>query len=338
MPAPLVWFNKYLNNTYDVLALLRRHRRRGEFRILCTHPRPNYPGRRHADHFEREPDGLGDRAYVDYCLDVARRHKVTLFFPGRKRLAIVRAAGRFAELGTRVLAAGDAKTLSLLNHKARMHGTLAGDGYHLPEFAVVNDLAGFDAAWKRLRPRHQLLCYKPAVGVYGLGFKIVADAEPALSRLAAGDPDCITLDAARRALASKGRFPDLKVMQWLPGPEHSVDCLARDGELLRCVVRRKELGAQVIEDYPALVAIVRRLTARFRLSNLFNVQFRDANGEPHLLEINTRMSGGLPFACRAGLDLPLWAVRLALGTATPDDIPQPRSGIRVLQPQPVPST
>ena len=82
---------------------------------------------------------------------------------------------------------------------------------------------------------------------------------------------------------------------------------------------------------------MRRLTARFGCSNLFNVQFRDDRRQSYLLEINPRMSGGLPFACRSGLVLPYWAIRLALGTARPEDIPQPRTGIRVPQPQPMSS-
>jgi hypothetical protein len=52
-----------------------------------------------------------------------------------------------------------------------------------------------------------------------------------------------------------------------------------------------------------------------------------------LLEINPRMSGGLPFACQSGLVLPLWAIRLALGTASPADVPTPRLGVWVPQPE-----
>ena len=40
MPAPVVWFNKYLGNTGAVVRRVRRERRPGEFRVLVTHPRP----------------------------------------------------------------------------------------------------------------------------------------------------------------------------------------------------------------------------------------------------------------------------------------------------------
>jgi biotin carboxylase len=102
-------------------------------------------------------------------------------------------------------------------------------------------------------------------------------------------------------------------------------------------VRRKEEAGQVVERNLALVAVVRRLTARFRLNNLFNVQFRDADGLSYLLEVNPRMSGGLPFSCQSGLVLPYWALRLALGTCALSDIPEPQTDIWIPQPEPMSS-
>jgi len=103
------------------------------------------------------------------------------------------------------------------------------------------------------------------------------------------------------------------------------------------VVRRKMGVGQRLEDHAEIVAFVRRLTAKMRLNNLFNVQFRDDGGKPYLLEVNPRMSGGLPFACESGLNFLLWAIRLALGTPTSADVPQPRVGVWVPQPEPVSS-
>lgn len=330
MRPQTIWFNKYLGNTWKILSRLRAVRRPGEFQILCTHPWTRYRGRLHADGFEREPGGLDDAGYVDYCLDVARRRQVDLFLPGHHRVAIVRARKRFEALGTQVFAAGDAATLALLANKVRVYRDLAGHGFRLPEYEVVNNLAGFDAAWARLRPRHDALCYKPAVSIYGIGFYVVVDSPRVAQSLGPRERFHISLKAARRQLAAKNRFRDLLVMEHLPGPERSVDCLARDGKLLRCVVRRKDSDkVQVLEDNPRLVAVVRRLTRHFRLTNLFNMQFRDAGGRPYLLEINPRMSGGILRCCQSGLELPYWAIRLALGTAEQAELPQPRTGLLV---------
>jgi len=332
MAAPVVWLNKYLGNTWNILARLRQERRPGEFVLLHSHPNANNVGRDHADSFEDEPAGLSDAEYVEFCLDFARRHRVALFWPGWKRSAMAAARKRFEALGTRLLVAGDAATLATVGDKGRLYRTLAGEDFRLPEYAIVNDLAGFDAAWKDMRPRHRRLCYKPAVSVFGIGFHVVVD-RPVPQRLFIPMPARISLDDARRQLAAKGRFGDLMLMQYMPGPERSVDCLALDGQLVTCVVRRKQKRRQIIEDLPALVDVVARLIRRLRLNGIVNVQFREVAGEPHLLEINPRMSGGLVIACAAGVNLPLWAIRLALGTAKPDDVPEPATGLIVPQPK-----
>jgi len=327
-----VWLNKSLSSTFDVVEILRGAQQGDELRILCSHTDPDFPAARVADRFEVEPKGLSEAAYLDYCLDVIRRHRVDVFLPGRNLRAIVRERPRFEAAGVRLLAAADAATLQLLEDKAALYAALGPNLVALPDYEVVTDRAGFDAAYERLRARHPTVCFKPAVSLFGLGFKVVSEDGSPLDRLLRGDNYHIGLDEARRCLDAAPTFRALLVMQYLPGAERSVDCLAQRGRLVCCVVRRKPTtgdGPQLLEDNPAVAESVRRLTAHLGLDGLFNVQFRDSADVPCLLEINPRMSGGLLYACLSGVAFPYWAVRLALGTATPADVPRPRTGLRV---------
>ncbi|HMX46288.1 MAG TPA: ATP-grasp domain-containing protein, partial [Candidatus Obscuribacter sp.] len=76
--------------------------------------------------------------------------------------------------------------------------------------------------------------------------------------------------------------------------------------------------------------LIDRIVGKLKLDGVFNVQFKDHNGEPYLLEINSRMSGGLHKACTATqFPLPYWALRLALGTVSASEIPYPKTGVRL---------
>jgi len=75
----------------------------------------------------------------------------------------------------------------------------------------------------------------------------------------------------------------------------------------------------------------RRLIEKLNLNGLFNVQFKDKDGVPFILEINARMSGGIAMSCLSGVCLPYWALRLAMGTATDADIPHGKTGLRVME-------
>jgi hypothetical protein len=327
-----VWLNKGLSSTFDLIESLRAEKAAGEYRIVCSHTHPDFAGSRLVDAFEQEPRRMEDAAYVDYCLDFTRRHRVAVFLPGRKLQAIVEARERFEREGVRLVAAADAATLRVLADKAALYAALGPDVVPLPEYERVSDLAGFDAAYARLRGRHAVVCFKPSVSLFGLGFRVVREDGSALDRLLRGDAYTIGLEEARRVLGERPVFPPLLVMQFLPGVERSVDCLAQRGELVGCVVRRKPEtsdGAQLLEHNPGLEAAVRRLTCVLRLDGLFNVQFRQSGEVSCLMEINPRASGGLLYSCLSGLSFPYWAVRLALGTATPADVPRPRTGLRV---------
>ena len=329
-----LWLNRNIASSFNALESIRSSLQPGEdWHIVASHPYPHNAVFRLSDAHEIEPARLDDRAYVRWCLDFARRHRVTVFLPGTRLRPIVKARSRFEALGVHLLAAADAATLRALDSKPRLYRAIPPGVAPVPEYQVFRDLAGFDAAYRELRRRHRLVCFKPCISVYGIGFRIVTPWGGGIRRLLSKDDLKISVRRARVVLGSQGTFRPMMLMPYLPGPERSVDCLGHDGELVRCVVRRKTKieGYQKLEEHPDLVAIVRRLTKHFRLTGLFNVQFRDSGGKPYLLEINPRMSGGLYCSCLSGLAFPYWAVRLLLGTARPEDVPHPQAGFRVAQ-------
>jgi predicted ATP-grasp superfamily ATP-dependent carboligase len=129
------------------------------------------------------------------------------------------------------------------------------------------------------------------------------------------------------------RFRKLLVMEYLPGPEYSLDCLARKGDLLAVTIRQKPLlpgRPERLVFNPALEGVARVLASRFGLDSVSNIQLRDSENGHRLLEINPRMAGGLYFSCLGGLNYPYWAVRLALSDCR-EELPAQRSGLSVAQ-------
>lgn len=333
MPSPVtVWFNKNLSSTGQVLEMIRQEARPDEFRFLATHSHPDSPTFRFADLSQLEPSGLSDEDYLAWCRDTIQRFDVQVFVPGKLLARIARDRATFETSGVRLLTAADAVTLELLDSKFKTYRRLCDAGIALPDHRRVNTLAEFDTAYSELREHHATVCFKPSESMFGLGFRILTEEPGALKRLLNGDPLSIGLDEARRCFGEQARFRDVLVMQYLPGVERSVDCLAHGGELVRCVIRRKPEfaeGAQQIENHPEIERAVRHIVDRLELTGLFNIQFKDAGQVPYLLEINPRMSGGMPMACLSGVNLPLWGLRLLLGTATAADVPAVQFGRRV---------
>ncbi len=325
-----VWFNKGLSNTYDAIRIIRGADAHRQLELFASHTLPDAAVLTVADRAWVEPRTVAsDQEYVAWCLDRCLEHSVDLFVAQRRRIAISSARSRFEERGVRVMVLGDAPTLELVERKDAFYRDLAGSGIPIPRFRIARTLDEFDHAYRDLRDEGAEVCVKPTVSVNGAGFRILIEGGDEFDRLMRGDVTSIGLETFRRVLATTSAPRDLMVMEYLPGPERSVDCVALDGRLVSAVSRVKLGQNQALEASGASIEIARRLTERYRFDGMFNLQTRELDGRPYLLEINSRMSGGILFACLSGVALPYWAVTLALGIHQPGDVPLPWAGARV---------
>jgi carbamoyl-phosphate synthase large subunit len=136
----------------------------------------------------------------------------------------------------------------------------------------------------------------------------------------------IRLVEQRAELEVLERDGTLLVQEHLPGPEYSLDVLARHDGHVAAVVPRARLkvdsgiavtGRTLLD--PALDRFAREVADAIGLTTVANVQAKvDAAGEPALLEVNARFPGTMPLTVAAGVDMPRLAVMEALGTAIPD--------------------
>lgn len=304
-----VWFNKGFSSLHAALRLLRQGpgHGTGAVTLFASGAHPQALVALAADHYLTEPAGLATADYVDWCLDTCRQHAIDILVPSKAVQALVAQSARFAAQGTRVLAAADAATLALLDDKARFYAAVDCPPAPAPESLTVRTLAEFDAAFATLSARHAQLCIKPAVGVYGIGFRRIRTDVSAMDVLLRGMDYQIDLPTLRFMLGQVPQWAPLLVMEYLPGAEYSVDCLA-DAGVLRCAVARRKGTApgqgQCIDMRADLQEACARIVAQFGLNGYLNIQFRDGVRGPGVLEVNARMSGGIAMACLAGPNLP----------------------------------
>lgn len=296
--------------------------------IVVSHRANERRGIDEADAFVLEPDETSRDpvAFMDWCLEVAAGLGVDVIVPRRNVAWFADARQRFQELGIQVIVPGDACLLASIENKAALYLALPSHLVAIPQFRTARTMTDFEDAYAELSSLGTV-CIKPTVGIAARGFRVL---DPALGVGRADADVYVSLEEARQELSALNRFPELMVMPYLPGPERSVDCLAHHGRLVVGIVRRKlDVGEQLLEDHPELLALAAKLTEYLKLHGLFNIQFmQGSGGQQFLLEINTRMSGGIYLSARSGVCLPYWAVLLALGLSTPGDVPAPVLGVR----------
>ncbi|MDY0134088.1 MAG: ATP-grasp domain-containing protein [Atribacterota bacterium] len=307
-----VWFNKNISALNNLLDLIRQGDTEHEFHLIATHSQENAIVKLGADEWHVEPDA-SEAGYVDWCIQFCKAHAIDLFIPGKGAKNIAVRVEEF--LPTKVSLVADAATLRLLDNKAEFTAVL-DESVPPAETRVVKNHREFTAAYAQLSAKYDRLCIKPAVSIFGLGFRVIDERHNLLHHILKGRENVVNRQELERAMEQAADFsPALLLMEYLKGPEWSVDCLARHGHLIYAVQRLKSehIGApQTIVENKDIALMTKRLTAQFRLNGMFNVQFRLGQDGIRVLEINTRPSGGSPAACLAGPNLPLEAVRMAL--------------------------
>ncbi|MEB4593253.1 ATP-grasp domain-containing protein [Candidatus Thiothrix sp. Deng01] len=302
-----IWFNKTFSSISSVFHNLRQARIEGGLAVIYSHNNPVASAFLAADEAYLEPAGLTGAAYVEWCLNFCQEHGISHFWAAKEARLIGQQRAAFAALGTQVIAVATPETLKHLNHKGEFY-------QHLPVTVApamacirVQDAAGFDNAVAVLSQQHAQLCVKPAISVFGLGFRILDRQRDSITHLLKGVEYEIPLAELRAGMGHTPEFPELLVMEHLPGAEWSVDCAGRDGQLLCAIQRKKHPQAgygQEIDNNPEIQGMVERLATHYGLNGLFNIQFKaNAAGEARLLEINPRPSGGFGMACLAGVNL-----------------------------------
>ncbi len=167
----------------------------------------------------------------------------------------------------------------------------------------------------------------PATVVADDAFDPAAVALPAIVKPRSGSGSRgIRLVERRAELEALDRDGTLLVQEHLPGPEHSLDVLARADGHVAAVVPRERLkvdsgiavtGRTLHDD--ALERFAREVAAAIGLTTVANVQVKHAaDGEPALLEVNPRFPGTMPLTIAAGVDMPRLAIGEALGAPVPD--------------------
>ncbi|MDD5276105.1 MAG: ATP-grasp domain-containing protein [Methylovulum sp.] len=327
-----IWFNKTFSTISAVFNNLHQSTTAGEVTLICTHTHATATAFLAADECYLEPAELTGSDYLTWCIDFCCLHQIELFWPGKEAALISSHHALFQTIGTQVLSVADFATLALLHNKADFYSALPTNVATVMDFIAVNDCQGFDNAVTVLSEKHDTLCVKPAVSVYGLGFRVLDTQRDSISQLLKGVEYQIPLAELRQGMANLPQFDSLLVMEHLGGPEWSVDCAGQQGQLLCAVQRKKSQLAghgQSIDNNPDIQGMVERLTAHYRLNGLFNIQFKEGKQGVRLLEINPRPSGGFGMACLSGANLAQIALQAIKGEAV--DPPIIQYGLKVAE-------
>lgn len=307
-----VWFNHWFSTSYGIIELMKKDKNE-EIYVIGSNSQKNSVIKKVCHEWYEDSEACGNE-YVDFALNFCREHKVDVFVPRRNMTEISRCRSNFEKIGVKLLL-DDYEKIEYLNDKAKTYRLLQKiPSLFIPDFEVVNTYDQFQAAYKRLQEKHGQICVKFVKDEGARSYRrIIGEKENADSiKTYAGSS--LSFEKYSLALKELGTFDDLMVMEYLPGNEISVDCLSTKKALI-AVPRFKGNGRdeKIFAD-EEILKMSRDIMDEIQLEYPCNIQFRLKDGKPYLLEINTRMSGGLQMSCLAeDINIPNIALNKVLG-------------------------
>lgn len=276
-----VWFNHWFSTAYHLIRMMRDGF--GEpLTFVGSGSNAAAVYRQACDEWYPEQE-LPGPAYVDFCLNFCREHRINVFVPRRGLVAIANSADRFREMGVRLLLEENGPMVSMLDDKVAAYRFFADRIPEIiPRYRLVHDLQEFDAACHELRGDGIRLCYKLAIDEGARSFRVLDDTIEGIQALYAKPGTKVTYRAARGILSQYDFSIPLIVMQYLTGADVSADCMETASG--RIIIPRFKVGRfSEVKPDPGVTRYCRQIMDILPFEMPANIQFKMNDGKPYLL-------------------------------------------------------
>lgn len=307
-----VWFNHWFSTSYRLIELMKSDKEENVY-VIGSNRQADSVIQKVCDEWYEEPDARGTE-YLEYCLKFCADHKVDVFVPRREMENISEHKDRFEAMGVKVMV-DDYSIIGLLNDKAVTYEFFRDcEKIRIPDFCMVNTAEHFVEAYAKLREKYDRICIKFVRDEGGMSFRRVVESFDNFKRLKMYPMADVLYDNLVEILSAEKEFDDLMVMPFLDGDEISVDCLNTANGLIAIPRYKSNARHELIEFDSKILEMVDVIMDKINLQYPCNIQFKVKDGVPYLLEINTRMSGGLQMSCLAtDVNIPNIALNKILG-------------------------
>jgi carbamoyl-phosphate synthase large subunit len=291
-----------------------------KFKIIASDMDENAAGLFLADKYYIEPPSSNPQ-YALKILNICRREKVDVVIPNVGLVTLSKNLKKFEKNEIKVLVSKNTKMLEKVIHKGRLFSFLEENNIPVPEYSEVNNLDEFINAVRSLGYPKKPVCFKPVISEGTRGFRILRPDANRLDFLLKEKPGTpiTTLENVVSILSKADNFPNLLVMEYLPGKEYSTDLLLKNGRVVAAVPRYRQitkLGLSIVgmvENNKDVLELSKKVAEISGLDFNINIQIKySEDGKPKVIEINPRVSGSLVLCTAANVNLAYLGVKALL--------------------------
>jgi carbamoyl-phosphate synthase large subunit len=300
------------------------------FCITGVDVRHDAVGRFLVDHFYTVPPPEGP-SYIEALTSICRKESVEIVVPQTTREVNVLCCyiDYFSRLGVRLMVSSW-PAIEIANNKWRLLQEFEKLGLPVPRYSLARseqELIGFAA---ELGYPQQPIVVKPPFSNGMRGVRVLKEDAWDVQRFLSEKPTGleISLSELVAILQTGTEWPELLVMEYLPGPEYTVDVFSGTHiqiaiPRLRKAIRSGITFEAVMEFREDLIGYSLRAARHIGLRYAVGFQFKlDEQETPKVLESNPRVQGTMVASLFTGANV-IWLAMKELLGEPPTEFPQP---------------
>lgn len=296
---------------------------------------PDVVGRLLVDRFHQVPPPE-DAGYVEALAAICRREAVDLVIPQTTRETAILAPVKDALLreGIRIMVS-DAPAIEVANNKWRLLEACRTLGLPVAQCRLARSETDLVRYAHELGYPGQPVVVKPPVSNGMRGVRVLKECAWDARRFLTDKPSGLEISLADLTgiLRRGDQWPELLVMEYLPGPEYSVDAFRGEHVAIAVPRIRRSIRSGIsfdteVEFHDDISQYTLTAASHVGLRYAFGFQFKlDGQGTPKCLEANPRVQGTMVASVFAGVNVIWLGVKELLGESV-SDLPGPLRAAR----------
>ena len=266
--------------------------------------------------------------YIDRILEICKKERVDIYFPSISAEVTKVAARReeFEDIGVKI-SISNLESVEIANNKLYTYQVLEAAGIPVPKYYGVHSVEDFINGCRYMGYPEKPVCIKIVDGSGSRGVRIIDANKSRYDIFANEKPNSFytSYEDMLSVLKSASKLREMMLVEFMHGPEYTVDLLANEGQTLYIAGRENTLSLMSI----AMESVVKKDAEAFKISEDVvrllkmdgNVGFdfmRNEREEPVLMDINPRTTATISLFAAAGLDLRYLRIKQLLGELLPE--------------------
>lgn len=262
--------------------------------------------------------------YIDYLINICLDKNIDIVIPYKRMRLFAKYYDKFVDHNIKVLIPSNLNTYTVFNDKHETYEMLKGViGEELvPKYFIVNNIDEYCHAVEEISKTSDV-CVKYVSDIASNSFRILNLKSRSIKELDIKTKEernklihMIDNSVLEEMIRNEGLKKPLMVMEYVEGQEVSCDCVGFRNSDDNLIIPRFKLNdkEQVFMKDNRIIDLCNKIINYSGYDSICNIQFIKNGDDIKLLEINTRMSGGIYLSSYGtDINLPIIAIYDALG-------------------------